>query len=209
MARKELYKEIGGLIAIGVGILLFLSLYSFHPQDPSFNLYQSAPAEIHNLGGVLGAYISDILWQVFGCTSFLFPLILVVIGVSIFANRTIESKGPRWVGFALLLISISALLDIFIGEVTILAYEGIAGGVVGGILGAFLRKYLSVVGASFFLILLFLSSMTLTTGISFRQGVVGMAKIIKGVIRWIIQIKDLIHPSSKLFCQFRDAPHYL
>jgi S-DNA-T family DNA segregation ATPase FtsK/SpoIIIE len=191
MARKELYKEIGGLIAIGVGILLFLCLYSFHPQDPSFNLYQSAPAEIHNLGGVLGAYISDILWQVFGCTSFVFPLILVVIGVSIFANRTIESKGPRWVGFALLLISISALLDIFIGEVSILAYEGIAGGVVGSILGAFLKKYLSVVGASFFLILLFLSSMTLTTGISFRQGVVGMAKIIRGVIHWIIQIKDL------------------
>jgi DNA segregation ATPase FtsK/SpoIIIE, S-DNA-T family len=193
MARKELGKEIGGLIAIGGGIFLFLCLYSFHPQDPSLNLYQSAPAEIHNLGGLAGAYLSDILWQVFGCTSFLFPLILVVLGVSIFANRTIEPKGPRWVGFTLLLIATSALLDIFLGEVSILSYEGIAGGVVGSILGAFLKKYLSVVGASFLLILLFLSSMTLTTGISLRQGVVGTVKIVSGVVRWIIQVKDLYY----------------
>jgi S-DNA-T family DNA segregation ATPase FtsK/SpoIIIE len=193
MARKELGKEIGGLIAIGGGIFLFLCLYSFHPQDPSLNLYQSAPAEIHNLGGLVGAYLSDILWQVFGCTSFLFPLILVVLGVSIFANRTIEPKGPRWVGFTLLLIAIAALLDIFLGKVSIFSYEGIAGGVVGSILGAFLKKYLSVVGASFLLILLFLSSMTLTTGISLRQGVGGMVKIVRGVVRWIIQVKDLYH----------------
>jgi S-DNA-T family DNA segregation ATPase FtsK/SpoIIIE len=193
MARKELYKEIGGLVAIGGGIFLFLCLYSFHPQDPSFNLYQSAPAEIHNLGGRVGAYLSDILWQVFGCASFLFPLILVVIGVSIFANRQIDTKGPRWVGFTLLLIATSALLDIFLGKVMILSYEGIAGGVVGSILGAFLKKYLSVVGASFLLILLFLSAMTMTTGISLRQGVVGIVKIVRGMVRWIIRVKDLYY----------------
>jgi len=191
MTRKELGKEIGGLIAIGGGVFLFLCLYSFHPQDPSFNLYQSAPAEIHNLGGLVGAYISDILWQVFGCASFLFPLILVVLGVSIFANWQIEPKGPRLVGFTLLLIAISALLDIFVGYVFILSYEGIAGGAVGNILGAFLKKYLSVVGASFLLILLFLSSMTLTTGISLRQSIVRMAKIVREIVRWIIQAKDL------------------
>jgi S-DNA-T family DNA segregation ATPase FtsK/SpoIIIE len=191
MARRELGKEIGGLIAIGGGIFLFLCLYSFHPQDPSLNLYQSAPSQIHNLGGLVGAYLSDILWQVFGCTVFLFPLILVVIGVSIFANRKIEPKGPRWVGFVLLLIATSALLDIFLGEVKVFSYEGIAGGGLGKVLGAFLEKYLSVVGATFFVILLFLSSMMLTTGISLRHGLVGVAKIIKGLVRWLIQVKDL------------------
>ncbi len=191
MARRELGKEIGGLIATGGGIFLFLCLFSFHPQDPSFNLYQSAPTEIHNLGGLVGAYLSDILWQVFGCTSFLFPLVLVVMGVSIFANRTIEPKGPRWVGFALLLIATSALLDIFMGAVKVFAYEGIAGGVLGGVLGVLLKKYLSVVGASFLVILLFLSSMMLTTGISLRQGLIGVGKAVTRVMRWIIHVKDL------------------
>ena len=193
MARRELGKEIGGLIATGGGIFLFLCLFSFHPQDPSLNLYQSAPPQIHNLGGLVGAYLSDILWQIFGCASFLFPLILVVMGISIFANRKVESQGPRWVGFVLLLIATASLLDILIGEVKVFSYEGIAGGVLGKILGSFLKQYLSVVGATFFVILLFLSSMTLTTGISLKQGMVGVVKVVKGVVRWIIQVKDLYY----------------
>lgn len=191
MARKELGREIGGLIAIGGGIFLILCLYSFHPQDPSFNLYQPVPSQIHNLGGLIGAYLSDILWQVFGCTSFLFPLVLLITGISIFANRQVEPKGARWVGFCLLLISTSALLDILIGEVKIFSYEGIAGGVLGKVLGFFLEKYLSVVGASFLVILLFISSMILTTGKSLKKGLAGLVKIVQVLFRWIIKVKNL------------------
>lgn len=191
MARKELGREIGGLIAIGGGIFLILCLYSFHPQDPSFNLYQPVPSQIHNLGGLIGAYLSDILWQVFGCTSFLFPLVLLITGISIFANRQVEPKGARWVGFCLLLISSSALLDILIGEVKIFSYEGIAGGVLGKVLGFFLEKYLSVVGASFLVILLFISSMILTTGKSLKKGLAGLVKIVQVLFRWIIKVKNL------------------
>ena len=191
MARKELGREIGGLIAIGGGIFLILCLYSFHPQDPSFNLYQPVPSQIHNLGGLIGAYLSDILWQIFGCTSFLFPLVLLITGISIFANRQVEPKGARWVGFCLLLISTSALLDILIGEVKIFSYEGIAGGVLGKVLGFFLEKYLSVVGASFLVILLFISSMILTTGKSLKKGLAGLVKIVQVLFRWIIKVKNL------------------
>ena len=191
MARRELVREIGGIVAIGGGIFLMLCLYSFHPQDPSFNLYQSVPSQIHNLGGLIGAYLSDILWQVFGCTSFLFPLVLLIMGISIFANRTIEPKGTRWVGFFLLLISTSALLDILIGEVKIFSYEGIAGGVLGRVLGVFLEKYLSVMGASFLVILLFISSMILTTGKSLKKGLTGLVKIVRVLFRWIIKVKNL------------------
>ena len=123
MAKRELVREIGAIVAIGGGVFLLLCLYSFHPQDPSFNLYQPVPSQIHNLGGLIGAYLSDILWQVFGCTSFLFPLVLLIIGISAFVNRTIEPKGTWWVGFCLLLISTSALLDILIGEVKVFSYD--------------------------------------------------------------------------------------
>jgi len=191
VARRELVREIGGLIAIGGGVFLILCLYSFHPQDPSFNLYQPVPSQIHNLGGLIGAYLSDILWQVFGCTSFLFPLVLLITGISIFANRTVEPKGARWVGFCLLLISSSALLDILIGEVKIFSYEGIAGGALGGILAAFLERYLSVVGTSFLVILLFISSMILTTGKSLKKGLAGLVKIVQVLFRWIIKVKNL------------------
>jgi S-DNA-T family DNA segregation ATPase FtsK/SpoIIIE len=191
MARKELAREIGGLIAIGGGCFLILCLYSFHPHDSSFNLYQPVPSQIHNLGGLVGAYLSDILWQIFGCTSFLLPITLVVMGISIFANQKTEVRGPRWLWFLPLLISTAAILNIFLGEVRVFSYEGLAGGVLGKFVGNILEKYLGVVGASFFSVLLFLSSTILTTGISPSKGVKGVVKVIRVLFRWLMQAKDL------------------
>jgi S-DNA-T family DNA segregation ATPase FtsK/SpoIIIE len=194
MTKREILKEIIGLITIGGGIFLILCLYSFHPQDPSFNFYQPIPSQLHNLGGLFGAYLSDILWQIFGCTSFIFPIVLIIKGITIFTNKTSEQAGPRWVrgvGFITLLISTSMLLNILLGEITIFSYTGLAGGVVGKILGAVLERYLSVVGVSFLVILLFISSVMLTTGISLKKGLLETTKALRIFIRWIIHVKDL------------------
>jgi DNA segregation ATPase FtsK/SpoIIIE, S-DNA-T family len=191
MSKKELLREIGGLLAVGAGGFLILCLYSFHPQDPSFNLYQPVPAKIHNLGGLIGAYLSDILWQVFGCSSFLLPIALLKRGISVFANREPEHRGLRWIGFGLLVISFATLLNIFLGEVRIFSYEGIAGGVLGKVVGSFLEQYLSVVGTSLLSILIFLSSATLTTGLSLRKLLQGMAKAGQIFFRWLMRAKDL------------------
>lgn len=191
MSKKELLREIGGLLAVGAGGFLILCLYSFHPQDPSFNLYQPVPAKIHNLGGLIGAYLSDILWQVFGFSSFLLPIALLKRGISIFANRKPEHRGLRWIGFGLLVISCATLLNIFIGEVRVFSYEGTAGGVLGRVVGSFLERYLSVVGTSLLLILIFLSSTTLTTGLSLRKVLKGMGKAVQMLFRWLMQAKDL------------------
>jgi S-DNA-T family DNA segregation ATPase FtsK/SpoIIIE len=191
MSKKELLREIGGLLAVGAGGFLILCLYSFYPQDPSFNLYQSVPAKIHNLGGLIGAYLADILWQVFGCSSFLIPTALLVRGISIFANRKSEHRGLRAIGFGLMLISLATILHIFIGAVRIFSYEGTAGGVLGRVVGSFLERYLSVVGTSFLIILIFLSSTTLTTGLSLRKAVQGTAKAMQIFFRWLMQVKDL------------------
>lgn len=191
MSKKELLREIGGLLAVGAGGFLILCLYSFHPQDPSFNLYQPVPAKIHNLGGLIGAYLSDILWQVFGCSSFLIPIALLKRGISIFANRKPEHRGLRWIGFGLLVISCATLLNIFIGEVRVFSYEGTAGGVLGRVVGSFLERYLSVVGTSLLLILIFLSSTILTTGLSLSKVFQGTAKAVQMLFRWLMQAKDL------------------
>jgi S-DNA-T family DNA segregation ATPase FtsK/SpoIIIE len=191
MSKKELLREIGGLLAVGAGSFLILCLYSFHPQDPSFNLYQPVPAKIHNLGGLIGAYLSDILWQVFGFSSFLLPIALLVRGISIFANRKPEHRGLRGIGFGLMVISCATLLNIFIGGVRVFSYEGTAGGVLGRVVGNFLERYLSVVGTSLLLILIFLSSTTLTTGLSLRKVFQGTAKAVQIFFRWLMQAKDL------------------
>jgi S-DNA-T family DNA segregation ATPase FtsK/SpoIIIE len=191
MSKKELLREIGGLLAVGAGGFLILCLYSFHPQDPSFNLYQPVPAKIHNLGGLIGAYLSDILWQVFGCASFLLPIALLKRGISVFANQKPEHRGLRAIGFGLLVISCATILNIFLGGVRLFAYEGIAGGVLGKVAGGFLERYLSVVGTSLLAILIFLSSTILTTGLSLSKVFQGTAKAMQIFFRWLVQTKDL------------------
>ena len=104
MAKKDLVREIVGLISIGWGGFLFLCLYSYHPQDPSLNLYRPLSSPVNNLGGVVGAYLSDALWQVFGCASLLFAIIFFVAGICLFANWMIASMRLRLGGFALFLI---------------------------------------------------------------------------------------------------------
>ena len=191
MSRKELVREIGALIAIAGGSFLILCLYSFHPQDPSPNLYQPVATNIHNLGGIVGAYLADIFWQVFGCTSFLFPIALLVTGIAIFANRKPEHKGLRWVGFGILVISWGACLDIFLGEVKVFAYEGGAGGILGKAVGLFLMNYLGVVGASLAVVVLVISSTILATEMSLKKGLVIMVKALKIFFLWGIRVKDL------------------
>jgi S-DNA-T family DNA segregation ATPase FtsK/SpoIIIE len=191
VSRKDLVREIGALIAIAAGGFLILSLYSFNPQDPSPNLYQPRAADIHNLGGIVGAYFADIFWQVFGCTSFLFPLALLVTGIAIFANRKPEHKRLRWIGFGILVISWGACLDIFLGEVKVLAYEGGAGGILGKAVGSFLKNYLGLVGASLAVIVLVISSTILATEMSLKKGLAVAAQAFKLFFQWGIRAKDL------------------
>jgi len=51
---EKLKHEILGLLLVALGILLFLSLISYHPADPSFFSYTSAKmTNIHNWMGVV------------------------------------------------------------------------------------------------------------------------------------------------------------
>jgi len=191
MAKRDLVHEIVGLISIGWGVFLFLCLYSFHPQDPSLNFYKPASPQIHNMGGLVGAYLSDILWHGFGCATFLFPLVFFGLGIFIFLNWTIESKRLRLGGFVLLLISLSVFLDLLWGMVRIFAFKGMAGGLMGNIIGTVLRHYLSIVGASLLVIVWFISSIMLTTGISIKKAVGLLTEIVGDFSQWVVRAINL------------------
>ena len=53
--------EISGVIISLLGVLLFLSLISYNPEDPNFIF--PANTEIKNLLGFQGSYVSDIFFQ--------------------------------------------------------------------------------------------------------------------------------------------------
>ncbi|HWW32219.1 MAG TPA: DNA translocase FtsK 4TM domain-containing protein, partial [Steroidobacteraceae bacterium] len=96
------------VIALGiVALVLFMALASYSPDDPGFS-YTGGAAPIHNRIGVVGAWLSDVLFFLFGWPAYLLPLVLAIAawglqrrvqGISVSRVNT----AVRVAGFVLLL----------------------------------------------------------------------------------------------------------
>ena len=74
--------EIFGIIVFVAGILLFLSLFTYSPEDPNFIFPDNT--EIKNILGFQGSFVSDLFFQSIGLISYLFSLTLILTGINIF-----------------------------------------------------------------------------------------------------------------------------
>ena len=72
--------EFVGLVLATVAILIALSLVSFNPDDPSFNISTNPrfAGSATNFVGVVGSYMADLSFQTWGFSAFLFPIFLGV-----------------------------------------------------------------------------------------------------------------------------------
>ena len=79
--------EICGIIVSLLGILLFIALISYSPNDPNFIFPENT--NIKNFLGFKGSYISDIFFQSIGLIYYLVPLTFIFTGFSIFKKNEI------------------------------------------------------------------------------------------------------------------------
>jgi S-DNA-T family DNA segregation ATPase FtsK/SpoIIIE len=100
--------EVTGFLLLSTGLVLLLSLVSYHAQDPSWD----TAAESHplNLVGFPGAYLSDIFLQTFGAVAFLFPLLTFVLSWKWIRSEEVVAGGAKMFGSALLTLSAAAAL---------------------------------------------------------------------------------------------------
>ena len=83
-AIKRLVEAFGVSISL-VGVMLFLSLMTYSPNDPNFIFPEST--EIANLMGFHGSFISDLFFQSVGLIAYLIPLTLFITGINIFKTK--------------------------------------------------------------------------------------------------------------------------
>jgi len=87
-ALNFILNRIAELIGLSItisSILLFISLMSYSPEDPNFVF--SNDAEIKNLLGLKGSYVSDLFFQSIGLISILIPLSLFFTGLNILREK--------------------------------------------------------------------------------------------------------------------------
>ena len=79
--------EITGTVVSIIGILFFVSLISYSPEDPNFIFSENT--KINNFLGYQGSYISDLFLQSIGIISYLIPLTFLITGFNIFKRKNI------------------------------------------------------------------------------------------------------------------------
>jgi len=162
---RRLWELIGFLTAVG-GLLILLSLASYLPEDPSLNTAVSTGAMPHNWIGPVGAYLADVLFQIFGWVAYLLPVALLVVGIRWLIGRPFEAPRTKVFGAALLLSSLGALLSL---SPYLPRIHGVlrGSGVLGYLVAAGLIHTLNHVGALIVAATVFLASLFLVTRFSF------------------------------------------
>ena len=156
------------IIAIAiVAVVLFVALASYSPDDPGFS-FTGTGATVHNHIGVIGAWLSDVLFFLFGRPAFLFP---VMLGLACWGlQRRIRTEvstrantAVRIGGFVLVLVASCALTTLHWHPGSL---RQSAGGVIGTLVGGGLASGLDFLGATLLMIAAWMAGLSLAFGVS-------------------------------------------
>ena len=157
--------EIIAILLFALGVLLALCLFSYKPNDPSWNVAATEGAT-RNWIGPLGANVAATLFQFMGVASYLLPLLLLAAAWRRFRTRRIRAPLSRIIGLITLLLAASALFAIFI-KGALFDQSVPPGGLAGELIKRVLVSGLSTVGATILLTALAATGLLLATNFSF------------------------------------------
>lgn len=164
-------REAALILALAIAAYLLLSLFSYQPTDPGWSTTGTHDV-IANRGGIVGAWLADMLLYGFGLPAFLAPLMVGFSGWLLFSwgkRADTADALPFWIlKFLGLLMALSAASGISalsladFGEALPLG----AGGVLGDVVGHGFEAVFGASGTSLLLLALLLTGVTLFTGLS-------------------------------------------
>ncbi len=157
------------LVVLGaIALYLLIALASYDPADPGWS-HTGRYGDVHNFGGVVGAWLADVLYYLFGRLAYLAPLMIGYSGWLIYRGEEDTGEvnpvemGIRWLGFVVTLGTGGGLAELHFAAGDLPMH---AGGLLGVAVGASLASVLNLTGATLLLLALFLAGFTLFTGIS-------------------------------------------
>ena len=151
---------------IAFSLYIFIALVSYDSSDPAF-FNKTSSLNINNLGGPLGANVSDFLFTIFGQASFLILLIGIVWALqTIFFKDQYNSRIKiiiRFVSSFILLISFCSILEYY--------FANNSGGYLGEIVFINLSNALGFIGSLVFLVIFLIPASSLSFNFSWLKTV--------------------------------------
>jgi S-DNA-T family DNA segregation ATPase FtsK/SpoIIIE len=169
---------------------LLVALATNSPDDPGWS-HAGDVEHIENSGGFFGAWLSDILFSLFGYIAFLLPTLLALRAWNVYKTRRDNESGIdslvftlRILGLIMVLVSATSLASIhYSGETNDLPFG------VGGILGSSVESAalaaFSDVGSTIILAAVFLFGLTVFTDLSWLG-------LIETIIKSLLKFNDYI-----------------
>lgn len=179
------------LVLMALALFLFTALVTYDPADPGWS-YTGSREAIHNAAGAVGAWFSDVLYNLFGYLSFLFPVIIAYSGWLVLRSNHIEvdkdidyhELGIRWAGFFVTVAMGCALTSMHfsIAEGQ-LPLDG--GGILGRWLSDAMADSMGLLGSTLILLAVFLAGITLFSGISWFRVIDGIGYVGLFSYQWL------------------------
>ncbi len=152
------------MASVFAALFIGLSLATYSEWDSSFFVFTTLP--IRNYGGVVGAYIADILISSVGLIICILPIALLVFGVGRLRGR--EFHRISLLGLLLLIFSGSMLASLMTATFR-LGLADKSGGIAGLYLSGLLKGLLSVPGAYMFSLAVFFISLVILSPVSIES----------------------------------------
>src|SRR5262249_38950521 len=177
--RSTKAAEFLGLVSFALSLMVLISVATYNPADPVPFFKAGASSPVRNFIGSIGAFLAELLIpQLFGVAALLVPLVLGVTGWKLFWCRPIEAPYTKATGLATLLVSLTALLTLTFGMVTIEGEPVRAGGAAGQLAAAMLTASLNRTGAYIVLATSLFVSLILATQFSFATFLSGLGSFL-------------------------------
>ncbi len=168
---KELGSEIVVVFSVFLSAYALLSLLTYRSTDPGWSHSGGDSDNVRNLGGQFGANFSDMLLHGFGYMSYLVPIMIVVLGINFFRHRN-NNNEPSYlnrvmvgVGFLITVMGGCGLENLHFNHWAA-DQPFVAGGILGDWLNTSLVSLFGQVGSTLLMVTLFLTGITVFTGLS-------------------------------------------
>jgi S-DNA-T family DNA segregation ATPase FtsK/SpoIIIE len=186
---RNLLRESRWLLLVAVACYFILILYGYDRADSAWSHSDSRALSTHNPGGLVGAWLADLLLYVFGFSAWWLVVLMLqrvwasyrsIRADSLFAERAVWAVA---LGFLILILSSSALeaLRLYTWKVSMPLAPG---GMLGAILGSFLARLIGYTGATLFLLALIAVSFSLFTGLSWLRFIDRLGEVIETGYLW-------------------------
>jgi len=154
---------------MAVALFMITALWSYHPSDPGWS-HTGNGGRVWNQGGMVGAYLADVLFYLFGYFAYVIPVAIAFASWLLFRHR--EGSEPfnylhfltRGVGLMLLIALGSGLTWLHLTSRPGLSPED--AGIVGHIVGDPVVTVFGRMGGTVLMLSMFLAGITLFTGLS-------------------------------------------